>query len=155
MANKLLHARGVTVRVGLNWFPGFFKRHLGLKSKYSHTLDQERYLAKDPCIIQDEFTLYDFVKAQYGILDEDTYNMDEKSFMIGVAGNAKVVFSKYEKQAFVKQCGNRDWASLIEAIGFQRQLSMWCIFKGKVYIDKWYNAFESGERHRILLSDNR
>ena len=43
------------------------------------------------------------MKAQYGILDEDTYNIDEKKFLMGVAGSAKVVFSKYEKQAFVKQ----------------------------------------------------
>ena len=68
--------------------------------------------------------LYTSIKAQYGILNKNTYNMDKKEFMIGVAGNAKVVFSKYEKQASVKQCGNKDWASLIEAIGFQRQLPM-------------------------------
>ena len=97
MANKLLHARGVTVGVGLNWFPEFLKRHPGLKSKYSRTLDQERYLAEDSRITQDWFTLYASVKAQYGILDEDTYNMDEKGFMMGVAGSAKVVFSKHEK----------------------------------------------------------
>ena len=66
-----------------------------------------------------------------------------------------MIFSKHEKQAFVKQYGNCDWALLIEVIGFWCQLLMWCIFKGKVYIDKWYNALESDEEHKILLSDNR
>lgn len=44
--------------------------------------------------------------------------MNKKKFMIGVARSAKVVFSKHKKQAFVKQCGNKDWTSLIETIGF-------------------------------------
>lgn len=94
------------------------------------------------------------MKAKYGILDEDTYNMDEKRFMMGVAGSAKVVLSKYKKQAFVKQCGNREWASLIESIGLRRRLPMWCIFKEKKYMDEWYNALESGQGHQISLSDN-
>ena len=154
MANKLLYTRGVTINVGINWFPAFFGCHPGLKSKYSRTLDQERYLAEDPHVIQKWFTLYASVKAQYSILDEDTYNMDEKRFLIGVAESTKVVFSKHEKQAFVKQCGNRDWASLIEAVGNRRRLPMWCIFKEKKYMDAWYNVLEPGEGHKISLSEN-
>lgn len=82
-------------------------------------MDQEHYLAKDLKVIQDWFALYASVKAKFGILDEDTYNMNKKSFMMGIARSAKVVFSKYEKKAFVKQCGNKKWALLIEAIGLQ------------------------------------
>lgn len=78
--------------------------------------------------------------------------MDEKSFMMGVARSAKVVFSKYEKQAFVQHCGNREWASLIETVGVQRRLLFWCIFKGKKYIDDWFNALEPG--NHISLSKN-
>ena len=48
MADKLLNVRGVTTKVGVNWFPAFLERHPGLKSKYSRALDQERYLAEDP-----------------------------------------------------------------------------------------------------------
>ena len=33
-----------------------------------------------------------------------------------VKNSAKVVFSKHEKQALIKQYVNRDWASLIEAV---------------------------------------
>lgn len=64
------------------------------------------------------------MKVKYGILDEDIYNIDKKSFIIRVGGSAKVVFSKSEKQAFVKQCGTWEWASLIESVGFQQRLSM-------------------------------
>ena len=85
-------------------------------------MDQEQYLAEDPKIIQDWFLLYESSKAKYSILDKDTYNMDEKSFMMGVARSAKVVFSKSEKQVFIKQYGNKEWTSLIESVDFQRQL---------------------------------
>ena len=154
MAQKLLQAKGDTTKLGRNWGLVFLNRHPGLKSKYSRTLDQERYLAEDPRIIQDWFALYASIKAKYSILDEDTYNMDEKRFMMGVAGSAKVVISKHEKQAFIKQYGNREWASLIESIGFCRRLPMWCIFKGKKYLDEWYSALEPGQGHQISLSDN-
>ena len=52
--------------------------------------------------------------------------MDENGYMMGVAGSSKVVFSKYQKQAFVNQASNREWASLIEAIG-----TLFVILKGK------------------------
>ena len=37
--------------------------------------------------------------------------------MMGINKSFKVVFSKYQKQAFIKQAGNQEWVSLIEAIG--------------------------------------
>lgn len=154
MASELLRGKGDTTKLGTNWISAYLDRHLGLKSKYSRTLDQDRYLAEDPETIQDWFQLYWSIKAKYGILDEDTYDMDEKGFMMGVAGSAKVVFSKYEKQTFTKQCGNRKWVSFIETIGIKRRLPMWCIFKGKRYIDDWYSALEHGKGHQISLSEN-
>ena len=73
---------------------------------------------------------------------------------MGVARSAKVVFSKYEKQAFIKQCGNRKWAFLIEVIDIKYQLSMWCIFKEKRYMNDWYLALEHEKGHHISLSEN-
>ena len=108
MAQNLLQAKGNIIKLGQNWVSAFFSCHTGLKFKYSRILDQERYLAEDPRIIQDWFAFYASMKAKYNILNEDKYNMDEKRFMMGVAGSVKTVLSKYEKQAFVKQCGNRE-----------------------------------------------
>ncbi len=62
--------------------------------------------------------------------------MDENGYMIGIAGSSKVVFSKYQKQAFMK---NREWASLIEAIGTTGQrLPLFVILKDKKWKDDWY-----------------
>ena len=76
--------------------------------------------------------MYWSIKVEYGIFDEDTYSIDENGYMMDIAGSSKVVFSKYHKQAFINQAGNREWASLIEAIGTTGQrLPLFFILKGK------------------------
>ena len=58
--------------------------------------------------------------------------MDENGYMMGIAGSFKVVFSKYQKQAFINQAGNRKWTSLIEAIDTTgQQFPLFIILKGK------------------------
>lgn len=132
MATELLQVKGDYRELGKNWVSAFLDRHPTLQAKYSRTLDQDRFLAQNRDIIQDWFELYKSIKAEYGILDKDTYNMDENRYMMGIAGSSKVVFSKYQKQAFVNQAGNREWASLIEAIGTTGQrLPLFVILKGK------------------------
>lgn len=60
--------------------------------------------------------------------------MDKNGYMMGIAGSSKVVFSKYQKQA-----GNREWVSLIEAIGTSgRLLPLFVILKGKKWKGDWY-----------------
>ena len=154
MAEELLRAKGDYKELGKNWVSGFLGRHPTLQAKYSRTLDQDRFLAQNRDIIQDWFNLYRSIKAEYGIIDEDTYNMDENGYMIGIAGSSKVVFSKYQKQAFINQAGNREWASLIEAIGTTgRRLPLFVILKGKKWKDDWFiPELESGDC--ISLSEN-
>ena len=108
MAKELLRAKDDYKELGKNWVSGFLDRHPTLQAKYNRTFDQDRFLAQNQDIIQDWFSLYQSIKAEYGILDEDTYNMDENWYIIGIAGSSKVVFSKYQKQAFMNQAGNRE-----------------------------------------------
>ncbi len=132
MAQELLRAKQDFKELGKNWTEKFLGRHPILQSKYSWTLDQEQFLAQKHDSIQEWFDLYWSIKAKHGILDEDTYNMDENDYMMGVAGSSKVVFSKYQKQAFINQAGNREWASLIEAIGTTgQQLPLFVILRVK------------------------
>ena len=86
-------------------------------------------------------------KQKHGILYEDIYNMDEKGFMMGVAGSAKVIISKHEKQAFSAQSGNREWVSLIEAIGTTgRSLPLFVIFKGVNKQKAWYDVLNDSQK---------
>jgi hypothetical protein len=52
--------------------------------KFNRKYDYKRALCEDPGVIQGWFKLVENTKAKYGILDEDTYNFDESSFIIGI-----------------------------------------------------------------------
>ena len=95
MADSLLQVKQDFKKFDQNWSEKLLSRHSLLKSKYSYPLDQKRFLAQNQDLIKGWFDLYLSIKAQYGILDKDTYNIDENSYMIGIAENSKVVFSKY------------------------------------------------------------
>ncbi len=65
--------------------------------------------------------------------------MDESGYMMSIAESFKVVFSKYQKQVFINQAGNGEWASLIEAIVITgRRLPLFVILKGKRWKNDWY-----------------
>ena len=58
--------------------------------------------------------------TEYNLQPENTYNMDEKGFMIGVTGRSKRVFDKllFGQKQFKQSLhdGNREWVTLIAAI---------------------------------------
>jgi hypothetical protein len=115
-------------------------------------LDKERALAQDRDIIADWFDLYLATKIKYGIEDEDTYNMDEKGYMMGVIGKLRVVVSRHEQKPYMTPCGNLEWVSLIEYVFLHgRLLPSWVIFKGKMHQKAWYTHFTDGH---IALSEN-
>ena len=70
-------------QVGSNWPSTFVKGRPELTTKFNRKYDYKRALCEDPEIIQGWFGLAANIKAKYGILDEDTFNFDEASFIIG------------------------------------------------------------------------
>ena len=91
MARSLLNAKGDKNPLGRHWYQKFLKRHPDFKIKYSRNLDQSRKDAGSPEILRDWFELYTTTLVKYGISDEDTYNMDEKGFAMGIADSSKVI----------------------------------------------------------------
>jgi hypothetical protein len=77
--------------VGKNWVQGFLKRHNDLQSKWNRKYDYQRAKCEDPKLIHEWFKRIQDTKAQYGILDEDSYNFDESGFQMGVIATARVV----------------------------------------------------------------
>ena len=86
MADDLLAAKGAKP-TGSNWVDRFIKRRPEIKTVFNRAYDLPRAKAEDPDIIRKWFTLVANTKAKYGLLDEDTYNFDESSFMMGVIGS--------------------------------------------------------------------
>ncbi|RFU24959.1 hypothetical protein B7463_g11379, partial [Scytalidium lignicola] len=96
MANILIAERGEPTPsrpVGKNWFGDFLKRHPELTTKYIRQYNYKRAKCEDPKLIQEWFDNVIAVKAQYGILDEDTYNFDETGFAMSIITSTKVVTS--------------------------------------------------------------
>ena len=54
----------------------------------------ERHNAESHEKYKEYFDILQLKINQYEVLPENTYNMDEKGFMIGVIGKSKRVFSK-------------------------------------------------------------
>jgi hypothetical protein len=54
------------------------------------------------------FALYNSIQQEYGITAQDTYNMDEKGFAIGIIQQSHVFMPVGEKEAFLQQDGSRE-----------------------------------------------
>ena len=83
MANSLRAKRNLA-QVGPRWSSTFVKRRPELQVKFNRKYDYKRALCEDPAAIQAWFQLVANTKAKYGIQDEDTYNFNKTSFIIGI-----------------------------------------------------------------------
>lgn len=161
MANELLNAKGDKDPIGKNWPKKFISRHPEIKSVYIAPLDKERAMAQDPIILQGWFDLFLQLKAKFEVDKGDIYNMDEKGFMMGVIAKLRVMLNKYEmidgkkkkRKAYMTQCGNREWVSLIECVSLDgRALNPLVIFKGKLLQKAWKEALHTAIE--ITMSEN-
>ena len=82
MADRLLAARGAG-QVGQKWPANFVKRTDSLTTRFNRAYDRQRALCEDPVLIKSWFELVEQTKAKYGICDEDVYNFNKASFIIG------------------------------------------------------------------------
>jgi hypothetical protein len=155
MANLLLAARGSTppLTVGENWVTKFVKRHPSLSSRFSKRYNFERAQCEDPKIIRDWFSLVQKTILQYGIDPDDIYNFDETGFAMGLISTAKVVTRReYYGRRGLLQPGNREWVTTIECINSSGYALPPCvIFKGKVYIESWFDGLPDDWRFEVSL----
>ncbi|RFU34431.1 hypothetical protein B7463_g1956, partial [Scytalidium lignicola] len=82
------------------------------------------------------------IKAQYGILDEDTYNFDETGFTMGAIATIKVVITTdcLGKPKYL-QLDTREWVTVVETISACGViLPPLIIFKGKYMLQGWKDS---------------
>ena len=118
LAQLLFSARIPSTIIGKNWVNRFVKRNPGLISKYTRKYDYQRAKCEDPNLIKSWFTRVQKTIQEYGILDEDIYNMDETGFQMGVAGTYRAICGLETKQKDARsvQPGNREWVTAIVCI---------------------------------------
>ena len=104
-----------------SWVSRFLNRHPDrLTVKWSDPMTAERHNAESHEKYKEYFDILQLKINQYEVLPENTYNMDEKGFMIGVIGKSKRVFSKssYGRQHNRQSLhdGNREWITLLAGV---------------------------------------
>jgi hypothetical protein len=107
--------------LGRGWVDRFTQRYqVDLISHWATGIDRSRYQADSEIKYSLYFELLNSKLSQYDIELCNTYNMDEKGFMLGVLTCLKRVFSRrlYEEgklKAYI-QDGNREWITLLACI---------------------------------------
>lgn len=138
-AGHYLRTKGDSEPLGGLWYRNFLRRHPELQLKKAHNLDQQPRDRTSLPSLNRWFETYQRICATYGVTAEDTYNMDEKGVMKGIADVDNVVISRSEKTTITTQPGNRrEWVSIIECIGTNGYvLPPFVIFEGKQLPQSW------------------
>ncbi|KAH3938653.1 hypothetical protein HBH98_243080 [Parastagonospora nodorum] len=108
--------------VGKGWVTRFLNRNnTNLISRWTNGMDSVRYDADSGAKYGLYFDLLHTKMEQYNVLPQNSYNMDEKGFMIGSIGRSKRVFSKatWEKKRVqaTRQDGSREWNTILAYVG--------------------------------------
>lgn len=106
---------------GKDWSHRFCKRwSAALDAKYLKALDVARFKADTPESYRYYFALLKRKVEEYNVLPCDTYNMDEKGFMLGWPTKAKRIFAKdaIQKKKLLDNLrdGNRERITILATI---------------------------------------
>jgi len=126
------------------WHRKLLQRHPEIKRVSARGLDRVRASAANVDTIQEYFELYRSLQQKYSISPQDTYNMDEKGFCMGAIQRSTVVIPVTQRDAFLRQDGNREWVSVIETISASGEtLSSYIIFKAVYQQSSWHQQLDS------------
>jgi hypothetical protein len=103
------------------WITRFLNRHADvLLNAWTTPMEAGRHHADSSEKYRVYFELLHSKMAEYDVLPENTYNMDEKGFAIGVTGKTKRIFDKvlYHQKQFRQSIhdGNREWVTLLATV---------------------------------------
>jgi hypothetical protein len=147
--------------VGNEWVTRFIHRNEeNLITKWTSRMDRNRHEVDSGWKYKRYFNLLHSTMDEYNILPENTYNMDEKGFMMGVLGKSKRVFSRqmWEKGQVKDslQDGSRTWISILACIGADgTALPPGIIFEalhGNIR-DTWVEDIEE-DKHQVFVTSS-
>jgi hypothetical protein len=154
MANRLLELRDGG-RVGKNWPNNFVNRQPELKTRLNRKYDYQRAKCEDPELIRGWFELVKNTIAKYGIQVADIYNFDETGFLMGQISTTMVVTSAERRgRPKSKQPGNREWATVIQAVcATGWALPAFVVVKGQYHLRSWYDNEQLPKGWRVHTSE--
>jgi IS5 family transposase len=127
-------------KIGTTWQRGFLDRHPELSAKYATKLDVPRAIASQPGPIRHYFGVLGRLRKQYKFKKENTYNMDEKGFMLGMGARVKVITRRGRKPPQETQDGSREWITVVETCcADDTMLPPMVIYQGQGLYRQWYD----------------
>ena len=156
IANILL-AKWSHQTIEKNWVHNFVKCHDKLKTQYSQHYNYECVKCKNSKAIQRWFNCIQCTIQEYDILEDDIYNFDEMGFAMSLIATAGVItYVKYYGWRPLLQSENCEWVISIETINVTDfAISLYLIFKAKVYQQAWYEDMTLLDNWHIEISKNR
>jgi hypothetical protein len=141
MAQALIDKRGsnaLNLILGKHWIYRFVQSHPELDSRLTRQLDSQRVKCEELKIINAWFERIQETRQEFGILNQDTYNMDETGSAIGLVASLgaskSIIIMPYGRVCSI-QPENREWVTVIKGInasGFT--IPPFIILKGKVHL---------------------
>lgn len=118
--------------LGANWHQQLLQHHSDVKRVIARGLDRTHAaLMQNADVFKDYFELYKSLQEEYQITDQDTYNIDEKGFLVGAIQHEQVIIPVSERDTFLRQDGLREWVSVLETISADGGcISSYIIFNG-------------------------
>jgi hypothetical protein len=107
--------------LGKGWVDRFIQRYqVDLVSRWAGGINRSRHQADSGLKYKLYFDLLMDKHSRYNVEPHNTYNMDEKGFMLGILTRSKRVFSRRQyEEGKIKahiQDGNREWITLLACI---------------------------------------
>jgi hypothetical protein len=119
--------------------------------KLSQPIDRNRMAAYTPANLNSFYTLLQEIITQNNIKPGNTYNINEKGFIIGKLHRDWVLVPKEAKVAYIRQDGKREWVSIIKSISAEGiSLDSLVIIAGKYGKEDWFNEERTSA---IIMSD--
>lgn len=129
--------------VGKNWVPRFLDRHPKLATCSTDAMEKDQVDAVTPQVIRTHFR--DVQGLRNGVEPRDTWNMNEKGFLIGLklATRSKGICT-YQQVNFPIAGGNREILTWIEAVSADgTALPPLIIYKGTAHYLGWHRFIGS------------
>ena len=100
MANRILRMNGDHASVGKHWISYFIKRNPRVASMIGRKIEAARAEGATQEAIREFLQLYEQLRVELGIHNEDTWNMDETGKALGVCANTRVLAGSQKKKAY-------------------------------------------------------
>jgi hypothetical protein len=86
------------------------------------------------------------LRSRFHITPQNTWNIDEKGFLLGVTSREKVICMSKRRSPRVILEGGREWITLLETISASGQtLPPFVVYKGEAQYMGWHNYVERDE----------